>query len=70
MNRDGLGVPSSLGVASEAADEALSTRLERLERAYRELLERVQGYERERAEIRRRLERLLDRLGAREVRDP
>ena len=63
MNRDGLGVPSSLAEAPESADEALSVRLEQVERAYRELLERVQGYERERAEIRRRLERLLDRLG-------
>lgn len=69
MNRDGLSVPNSPEVASEAANEIVSARLERVERAYRELLERVQGFERERAEIRGRLERLLVRLGTCELRD-
>jgi chromosome segregation ATPase len=43
--------------------EALVARLTTMERAYEELLERLRSYERERAEIRRRLGRLLSRLG-------
>jgi DNA repair exonuclease SbcCD ATPase subunit len=44
--------------------EALAARLARVERDYQDLLQRVRRYERERAEIRTRLERLLDRIGA------
>jgi uncharacterized protein YhaN len=49
----------------EAEDEraALAVRLAKVERAYQELVERVRGYERERTEIRARLEGLLARLG-------
>ena len=49
----------------EVADEreALALQLARVERAYRELVERLHGYERERAEIKARLEGILARLG-------
>ena len=49
----------------EVEDEraALALRLAKVERAYQELLERLSGYERERAEIKARLEGLLARLG-------
>ncbi len=44
--------------------EAIEARLQAVERAYDDLLQRVRRYERERAEIRARLERLLARLTA------
>jgi uncharacterized protein YhaN len=49
----------------EVPDErdALLARVARLERAYEDLLQRVRRYERERVEIRGRLERLLNRIG-------
>ena len=43
--------------------EALAIRLAQVEGAYRELAERLSGYERERAEIKARLEGILARLG-------
>jgi predicted nucleic acid-binding Zn-ribbon protein len=48
-----------------ADGEALEARLAAIERAYEDLLERVRRYERERADIRTRLERLLARIGSR-----
>lgn len=42
---------------------ALAARLASVERAYEDLLRRVEKYEGERIEIRSRLERLLARLG-------
>ena len=42
--------------------EALEARLAAVERAYEDLLERVHRYERERVEIRARIERILARL--------
>jgi len=45
-----------------ADEEPLLARCARLERAYDDLLQRVRRYERERAEIRARLERLLARI--------
>jgi len=45
--------------------EALAARLASVERAYADLLQRVRRYERERAEIKARLERILARIGAR-----
>ena len=44
-------------------DDALAARLAVLERANEELQERLRRYERERAEIKLRLGRLLARLG-------
>lgn len=43
--------------------DALAARLATVERAYGELLERVRFYERERAELRDRLQQLLTRIG-------
>jgi uncharacterized protein YhaN len=43
--------------------DALAIRLAQVERAYHELAERLSGYERERAEIKARLEGILARLG-------
>ena len=45
--------------------EALVARLASVERAYADLLQRVRRYERERAEIKTRLERILARIGVR-----
>jgi len=45
-----------------ADEEPLLARCARLERAYDDLLQRVRRYERERTEIRARLERLLARI--------
>jgi chromosome segregation ATPase len=45
--------------------EALASRLASVERAYADLLQRVRRYERERAEIKARLERILARIGPR-----
>jgi hypothetical protein len=42
--------------------EPLVARCAKLERAYDDLLQRVRRYERERAEIRARLERILARI--------
>jgi uncharacterized coiled-coil DUF342 family protein len=42
----------------------LAARLASVEQAYDELLARVRGYERERAEIRSRLERILSQIDA------
>jgi uncharacterized protein YhaN len=47
-----------------AERDALAARLARVERAYEDLLQRVDRYERERAEIRTRLESLLARIPA------
>ena len=44
-------------------DDSVATRLAGLERANQELQERVRRYERERAEIKLRLGRLLARMG-------
>ena len=63
MNRDRHGVSESRPVTSDAGDESLRARLERVERAYRDLVDRLHRYERERTEIRARLEQLLVRLG-------
>lgn len=41
----------------------LASRLAAVERAYEELLRRIEKYEGERSEIRGRVERLLERLG-------
>jgi hypothetical protein len=49
----------------EGEREALAVRLSSVERAYADLLQRVRRYERERAEIKARLERILARIGAR-----
>ena len=51
--------------ALEVVDErdALLARLADLEQGYDDLLQRVRRYERERAEIRARLEGLLKRIG-------
>jgi hypothetical protein len=49
--------------------EALAARLATLERAYADLLQRVRRYERERAEIKARLERILARIGGRDASD-
>jgi hypothetical protein len=65
MNRDGLGVPEPLSSTPDAHAKRLAARLHDVERDYRELRERVRRYERERIEIKRRLEQLLDRLGFR-----
>jgi len=43
---------------------ALALRLASVERAYEELLQRVRRYERERAEIKDRLGRILTRIGS------
>ena len=43
--------------------DSVAVRLATVERAYDELLARVQEYERERAEIRSRLERILIEIG-------
>jgi len=42
--------------------ETLEAKLAAMERAYESLLERVRRYERERADIRTRLERILARI--------
>jgi uncharacterized protein involved in exopolysaccharide biosynthesis len=52
--------PDTLEVSEDR--DALAARLATVERAYGELLERVRRFERERAEIRRRLQRLLARI--------
>jgi predicted nuclease with TOPRIM domain len=44
--------------------ETLAARLASVERAYAELQQRVRRYERERAEIKARLERILARIDA------
>lgn len=43
--------------------EALAERLAAVEQAYEDVLQRVRRYERERAEIRARLQRILVRIG-------
>jgi uncharacterized protein (UPF0335 family) len=57
MNREPLETydPPSEG-------ETLEAKLAAVERAYESLLERVRRYERERAEIRTRIERILARI--------
>ena len=47
-----------------AGGETAETRLAAMERAYEDLLERVRRYERERADIRTRLDRILARIGS------
>ena len=47
-----------------AGGESTEARLAAMERAYEDLLERVRRYERERADIRTRLDRILARLGS------
>lgn len=51
------------GADPEGDQTALAARLAHLEQAYGELLDRVRRYERERAEIRDRLKRILAWLG-------
>ena len=58
MNRETVEV---LEVRDER--EALAARLDSVERAYADLLQRVRRYERERTEIKTRLERILARIG-------
>jgi predicted nuclease with TOPRIM domain len=57
--------PPALAEGPRAQDEreALTARLTSLERANEELRQRVWRYERERAEIKLRLERILSRIG-------
>ena len=57
MNREPL---ETYEPPSEA--ESLEAKLAAMERAYESLLERVRRYERERADIRTRLERILARI--------
>jgi len=58
--------PETLEVLEER--DALAARLATVERAYDELLARVRFYERERAELRDRLQQLLSRIGVDEPR--
>lgn len=51
------------GADAPPEPEALAARLKSVQHAYEQLLERVRGYERERCEIRSRLERLIARMG-------
>ncbi|HZP43608.1 MAG TPA: hypothetical protein VFD84_19140 [Candidatus Binatia bacterium] len=54
---------AALAAGAGAGDyAALVARLERTERAYRELLERVRRYERERVELKGRVARILATL--------
>jgi hypothetical protein len=58
--------PGTLSVCDQRARderEVLAARLTSLERANEELRQRVWRYERERAEIKLRLERILTRIG-------
>jgi uncharacterized protein YhaN len=66
MGRDTLEVQSFLTSDDVEAGEreTLAARLASVERAYEELLQRVRRYERERAEVRARVERLLQRIGS------
>ena len=59
-NRVGM-TPETVELLKQAPadEEPLLARCARLERAYDDLLQRVRRYERERAELRARLERLL-----------
>ena len=57
MNREPL---ETYDAPSEG--ETLEAKLAAMERAYESLLERVRRYERERADIRTRLERILARI--------
>ena len=59
------GLRSSLARQHEihSRDDALAARLAGLERTNQELQERIRRYERERAEIKLRLGRLLARMG-------
>ncbi len=59
MNREPLEI-FDVSAGSESAEE----RLVAMERAYGDLLERLRRYERERADIRTRLERILARIGS------
>jgi len=47
-----------------AEPEAVAARLASIERAYEDLLQRVRRYERERVEIRARIERILARIAS------
>ena len=60
QNRVGM-TPETVEMLKEAPanEEPLVARCARLERAYDDLLQRIRRYERERAELRARLERLL-----------
>jgi len=60
MGRETIGL---LEEPCPSEGDTLAARLANLERAYATLLERVRGYERERSEIKRRLERILSRIG-------
>jgi len=48
---------------AQADPGRLEARLARVEQAYAELLQRVRWYERERTELKHRLERILTRMG-------
>jgi len=65
MRRETLGI---YGVPEER--EELEARLVAVERAYAELLDRVRRYERERVDIRERLNRILARIGPSRTRLP
>jgi hypothetical protein len=58
------GLEAALTEGARDGREVLEARLASMERAYEELLQRVHGYERERAELRRRIARILSRIGA------
>lgn len=60
--RNGLGSALAEGEGVHEESRVLAAKLATVERAYDELLDRVRGYERERAEIRTRLERILSQI--------
>jgi predicted nuclease with TOPRIM domain len=66
MGRDTVEVQNFLASDDVEAGEreTLAARLASVEQAYEELLQRLRRYERERAELRARLERLLQRIGS------
>jgi hypothetical protein len=59
MSREHVDALEKIPLVDTREGDALATRLAAVERAYLELLGRVQRYERERADIRARLERVL-----------
>ena len=64
MGRENADALEKFALVQAGEGDALATRLEAVERAYRELLGRVQRYERERADIRARLERVLAHIAS------
>ena len=63
MNRESAETFLARHQGVEDEREALALRLAEVERAYQELVERLHGYERERAEVKARLEGILARIG-------